>query len=299
MGKTGRRIWFGIAMFLSGLILLLSVGGIVGVWVIERVLADTVVQVLDALGDVTASLRQATQGIDQKLERMQSISTFISTASARLSEQVTDQGLVLLLLPEEQEQNLVELSSSVREAIQPYKDMLMTGLTIYRSIDQLPFVNLPSPNQDQVDKTEESVGEIQSALDSLKTDIVAFRAGTSEKINKVETGADLLTARLGQSRDRLAELDARLAITQENLVQLQETVVRVLVLVSFLITLLLAWVIYSQIEVLRLYAQRWKASGSKTGTEETRDQTVVMKEETSAESVSEIPENPDIQQTTG
>ena len=299
MKNTGRRIWYGIAMFLSGLILLVSVAGIAGVWIIERLLANTAFQVLDAVGNVTGSMRQATDGLDQKLERMQAASTFISTASARLSQKVTDQGLILLMLSDEEEQNLFALSSSVKETVSPLRDMLSTGLVIYRSINQLPFVSLPAPSQEQVDKIEESVGGIQSAVDSLQTAIIAFRSGASDQISKLETGADLVTSRLGQFRDRLADLDARLAITQENLVQLQKTVVRVLVLVSFLVTLLLAWVIYSQVEVLRLHGQRWKASGSKTGTQEPPDRTVGIKDETVIETGSVALENLDVEQKTG
>ena len=44
MRKTGRRIWYGIAIFLSGLIVLLSVAGIAGVWVTQTALSNTVVQ---------------------------------------------------------------------------------------------------------------------------------------------------------------------------------------------------------------------------------------------------------------
>src|SRR4030042_3148922 len=289
MKKTAHRVWYGIAMFLSGLVRLLSVVGIVGVWITERALANTVVQVLDAVGNVTGSLREATDELDQKLERMQAASSFISTASVKLSQNVTDQGLILLLLPEEEEGNLVSLSSSVKEAVSPLRDMLSTGLVIYRSIDQLPFVNLRAPGQDQVDKIESSVGEIQSAVDNLQTEIIAFRSGISDRISKVETGADLVTSRLGQFRDRLSNLDTRLAIVQENLVQLQTTVVRVLLLVSILITLMLAWVIYSQVEVLRLYGQRWKAFGSKTRSEEPTDPTAGIKDEAVIETVSATP----------
>jgi hypothetical protein len=232
------------------------------------------------------------------LERMQAVSTYISTASATLSQNVNDKGLILLMLPEEQEQNLAALSSSVKESIGTLRDTLSTGLVIYRSIDQLPFVSLPAPSQDQVDKIEGPVGEIQSAVDSVQTSITSFRSGASDQIGKVETGADLLTSRLGQFRDRLANLDARLGMTQESLVQLQKTVVKVLVLMTFLVTLLLVWVIYSQVEVLRLYGQRWKASGSKTGTQEPPDQTVDIKDEADIGSGSVTPSNLDPEQKT-
>ncbi len=259
MGKTSRRIWYTTAMCLSGFVLLLSLLGIAGVWVTEQILANSAVQILVAVENLTGGLRQVTQGVDQKLERMQAATISISTASTQLSQKVTDEGLVLLLLPEDQEQNLSELALSVKEAVSPLGDLLTAGVVIYRLIDQLPFIDLPAPSQEQVDRIEESAGEIQAAVDRLETDIAAFRSGTSDQITKVGAGADALTSRVGQARDQLANLDASLALAQESLTRLEQIVVKVLVLAALMFTLLLAWVIYSQIEVLRLYAQRWKS----------------------------------------
>jgi hypothetical protein len=95
--------------------------------------------------------------------------------------------LILQLLPEEKEQNLIELSASVKETISPLHDMLSGGIAIYRTINQMPFVNLPGPSQEQVDNIEKEADEIQSAADNLEKEIAAFRSGTSDKINKVET----------------------------------------------------------------------------------------------------------------
>jgi chromosome segregation ATPase len=268
-------------------------GKIAGIWISERALSNSVVQIMGAVGNVTESLRQATKEVDQKLERMQGVTNFISTASAKLSQKVIDEGVFLTLLPDEKQQNLAELSTSVKEAISPLRDMLSAGLVIYRSIDQLPFVSLPAPSQDQVDKITQSAGEVQSAADSLEAEIASFRSGAGRQIGKVQTGADMLTARLGESRDRLASLDARLAIAQESLVQLQETALRVLALVSVLFTLLMAWVIYSQVELLRLYGRRWKVAGTKPGTEALATQPVGVEDQTAADaevSASEIPE---------
>jgi hypothetical protein len=131
----------------------------------------------------------------------------------------------------------------------------------------------------------------------VRTEVVAFRSGISGRITNVQTGADLLTSRLGQSRDRLSDLDARLAIIQESLVQWQKTAQNVLVLLSFLVTLLLAWVIYSQVEVLRLYVQRWKAAGSKAGMETPPDQVESIKTETIIEAGSEGQNTEGIDQT--
>jgi archaellum component FlaC len=299
MNKTGRRIWYGVAMFLSGLILLLSVVGIAGVWITESLLADTIVQVLQSVDNVTGGLRTAAQGVDQKLERMQSASTYISKAADRISQNVSDQGLVKLLLPEEEEQKLVALSTSVTDTIGTLRDTLSSGLAIYQSIDRLPFINLPSPSQEQVNKIEASIGEIQSAVDNVQAAITSFRSGASDQINKIVDRAADLTSKLGKARDLLANLDARLAILQETLVQLQTTLVRILVLVSILFTLFLAWVIYSQVVVLRLYAQRWKASGTTAMIAESVDLPIDGGDATKNPPGKSSSENSDIEQTTG
>ncbi len=268
MNKTGRRIWYGTAVALSGLVLLLCAVSVIGVWVVESLLSNTVVEVIEAVDGFTGGIREVTDQVDLKVERLQEVSIFISTASARLSEKVTDKGLILLLLPEEKEQNLVELSTSVQDTVGTLRSTLAAGLAIYRSIDRMPFVNLPAPSQEQVDGIQDVVGEVQSLAESVESEITAFRSGASDQIGRVETGADRLTEKLGDVRGRLANLDARLAILQESLVQLQKTIQTALVLGAILLTLLLAWVIYSQVEVLRLYVRRWKISGASVGVEE-------------------------------
>jgi hypothetical protein len=299
MKINGRRIWYAIAMFLSGLILLLSVVGIAGVWITEHLLSDTIVQIFDAVGNVTVSLGQVADGVDQKLESLQAASTFISTAADRIGQNVTDKGLVLLLLPEEQEQNLATLSSSIKDAAGTMRDTLSAGLSIYHTIDRLPFVSLPAPSQDQVDKIGSSIGEIQSSVDNLRTEIAVFRSGITNRIDKVVAGADFLTSRVGQARDQLASMNARLSIIQESLDQWQNMALTALVIAACLVTLFLGWVIYSQVEVLRLYGQRWKTAGQNPGFSDTSDQIGGTKEVSTPESGIVTPENSEAQQPQG
>ncbi len=271
MGKTGHRIWDGAAIFISGLMILFCVVGIAGLWITERALSNSVIQVLEAFVDITESMRQVPQGVNLKLEEMQAVSTSISTAAEEISQKVTDKGLVLLLLPEEKEQNLFELSTSVRDRVSMLRETFSAGLDIYRTMNQLPFVNLPVPDQENVDQVGESIEAVQSAVNQLESEITTFRSGASDRIDRVRQGADLLTSRIDQSREQLADLDARLVVVQEELEELKQTLLRILILAAILITLLLAWVLYSQIELLRMYIPRWKASGTSTRSKERLD----------------------------
>jgi len=251
--------------------ILFCVVGIAGLWITERALSNSVIQVLEAFVDITESMRQVPQGVNLKLEEMQAVSTSISTAAEEISQKVTDKGLVLLLLPEEKEQNLFELSTSVRDRVSMLRETFSAGLDIYRTMNQLPFVNLPVPDQENVDQVGESIEAVQSAVNQLESEITTFRSGSSDRIDRVRQGADLLTSRIDQSREQLADLDARLVVVQEELEELKQTLLRILILAAILITLLLAWVLYSQIELLRMYIPRWKASGTSTRSKERLD----------------------------
>jgi prefoldin subunit 5 len=204
---------------------------------------------------------------------------------------VADQGLIKLLLPEEQTQKLSDTSASVKEAISTLRDMLTSIRTIYRTIDSIPLVNLPYPSQEQIDKFGESITTIQSAADEVTNAITAFRAGASEKINIVTQAVDQLTGRLTDSRTRLAELDTRLANIQDKLVQLQQIVVVALFLMSLLGSLFLAWVIYTQVEVIRLYALRWRASGVAAGIEPAAEESIGAKDEPAIDAGTAAPGN--------
>ncbi|NJD60064.1 MAG: hypothetical protein C3F13_19540 [Anaerolineales bacterium] len=260
MGKTGRRIWYGIAIFLSGLAILMSLAGIVGVWLTQSAVSNSAVQLLDSLSNITGNMRSTAQAVDQKLSDLQDISSSIASASTTLSQQVADEGLIKLLLPEEQVQKLTSTFASVKEAVSTLRDMLTSVKTIYQTIDSLPFVNLPALSQDQIDKFTGSVNTVQTALDEVTTAITAFRAGASEQIGRVKLAADQFTNRLGESRSNLAGLDTRLANIQELLLQLKQIAVVALFMSALFGTLFLVWVSYTQIEVIRVYALRWKAT---------------------------------------
>jgi archaellum component FlaC len=260
MGANGRKIWYGIAIFLSGLIVLLSVAGIAGVWVTQQAVRNTVSTLVDSVITITQNIQALDQNYDQKLANMQEIVSSISTATNTLSQQVANQGLIATLLPEEQSTNLANLSASVQESINTIRDTLITIRSLYQTIDSIPFVKLPSLSQDQIDQFSQSVTTIQTAVDNVTNAITAFRSGASTQIDKLTAAVDQLNSGLSYARNILANVDNSLTEAQDTLNHLQQSFFTVLLLSSGVGTLLLLFVIYTQVEVIRLYVQRWKAS---------------------------------------
>ncbi len=253
-----RKIWYTIAIILSVVVLLVSAVGIVATWVIERTLSDVAVTLLGVVEDTAGGLRNATSRIDQGLAQMQEITTGVEDASAKLSQNVTDQGLILLLLPAEQEEKLVAQVSAIEQTSQSIRDLLATGVNLYRSINRMPFINLPEMNQAQADQVESSVAAARNGVEELRQGVADFRSGVAGAIAKVTAAADVLGERIGDASQKVEKIDANLIALQDLAARLKKNIGTILLIVAILATLFLAFVVYTQVELIRLMVQRWR-----------------------------------------
>ena len=258
----GRKIWYSIAIVLSVLVLLLSAAGVIGAWVVGRSLSNMTVSLLGVVEDTAGGLRQLTQQIDTGAAGIQEISTDVAGVSAKISQNVEDKGLVVLLLPAEQEQRLAAKGESIHETFSAIRNLLASGINFYNSIDSMPFISLPKPDPEKVSKIQKSVEDTRANVAQLRQNVQDFRSGAAGKIDLVTQAADKITQGMGELRNTLAELDSDLAALQELAIRLQMLVPLVFVLVALLVTLFLAYVIYSQVEVMRLFVQRWRLLGA-------------------------------------
>ena len=154
----GRKILYALVIVMSSLILLLNIAGIIGVWTVGRMVSNAAVAVFRIVENSAKEIQASAQKVDGVLERFQARTTEITDATRKISQNVTDKGLVLLLLPEEREQQLTENIGSVRDTFGGIKELFTKAVELYRSIDAMPFVNLPSLSEDQLKNIEESSG---------------------------------------------------------------------------------------------------------------------------------------------
>jgi hypothetical protein len=257
----GNKILYGFVIALSGFIVLLCLVGIIGVWVVERPLSDATVATMKVVETSTGLIRQSGSRVDNALNLLQLKTAEIADASQQLSQNVTDKGLVLVLLPETQEQKLIEIATSAQDTYNGVRESIAKGLDLYRSINRIPFVNLPGLSDDQMDKIDNSMTQIQTLVGTLRSQMSDFRSGVVVKIDKVTGAVNLLTDEITKVRDVLSQLDAKLASLEELSIWLQKVIPGVLVALAVILSLLLAFLIFTQVEVIRLYVAHWRQLG--------------------------------------
>ena len=257
----GKKILYSLVIGMSGLILLLSLAGIIGVWVVERPIADAAVSVLKVVENSSQVIRQANSRVDQTLAALEAKTTDIANSSQQLSQNVNDKGLVMVLLPEEKEQQLAETADSVRDTYSGIRESIANGLDLYRSINRIPFVSLPGLSDDQVEKLESGMAQTQALVTTLRSGIADIRSGVTGAIDKVSATADLLTKEILRARDASAQVDSSLAALEALSVRLQQVIPGILVIIAVILSLIFAFLIFTQVEVIRLYIDRWRLLG--------------------------------------
>jgi len=254
----GRKIWYGTAITLSVVVILLCVAAAVGTWVLGSTLSSIATQVLLVVEHSADGLINFVERIDTEVAGLEETSTAISEVTKQLSQNVTDKGLILTLLPEEREQKLATQADELQQNLNSFLEVLKSGLEMYQAVDNLPFVSLPKPEQESIANLEQNIADIRGTVQQVATGIQEFRNGVSDEIGRVTGLLDDVTARLGETRQNLAQINSNLEAMQDLAARLRSKITLIFTLISIISTLLLTWLIYTQVEIIRLYVQRWK-----------------------------------------
>jgi hypothetical protein len=257
----GKKILYSLVIGMSGLILLLGVAGIIGVWVVERPMSDAAVTLLSVVEKSTVAIRTSISKADQTLAELEAKTAEISDASNKIRQNVDDKGLVLTLLPEEKEKQFVETVNSARDTYTGIRASIAEGLDLYRSINRIPFVSLPGLSDDQMDKVENSMTQIQVLVETLRSGMADLRSGVAGTIDKVVGAANLLGDEINRIQDELAQIDSKLAALETFSIQMQQVIPGIFMAAAIVLTLVEVFLIFTQVEVIRLYLARWRNLG--------------------------------------
>ena len=253
-----RKAWYTTAIVLSGIILLMGVAGIIGGLVINPALSRGTVSVLQIVVTSTGSMRQIVQGLDSGAQEISQLTRETSRVSQQISQNVQDKGLVATLLPEEKEKQLQERIAGMVETLKTVHEALSASVELYQAVSRIPFINLPPLSKEQSGNIEAAVKQEQKDIQDLKQSIQEFRAGAGDKISQVRQAADQITAMMEKLSGDMKSMDTSLKGLQELIARLQKNVPTVFTILTAVNTLVLAYVVYTQVEMMRLVVRRWK-----------------------------------------
>lgn len=253
--SRGRRVWLWLAISISSLVLLLAAAGIVGAWVGRSEGIRFADRALDGVYELAGVGRQGAIRLNEAIGDLFLVTSEVELAVTGLAQSVTDRGVVVTLLPPEKEQQLTESAQRLSDTITSILDVVRTAVSLAEAIDSLPFVNLPKPEEAKLQTMQQNVQEINMAVEQLAADVQSFRDGVATEIGRVATAVNQVNQQLTSTQQSISETEAALARLQTRTQELKQTVRRVLTITAIVLTLLLSWIIYALVVVIR---QHWQ-----------------------------------------
>jgi prefoldin subunit 5 len=250
MKKILQRARPVLAIILSVLVMLISIGGIAGIWVVERAISSAAVQMLGAFDNTAQIMRDGITSVDSGIGTLAETVSTVETASAQLSQNVNDKGLLLTLLPPTKEQELTVAAQSVWDHFASIWDLLNTTKEAVQAINSLPFIELPGDGLASVETLQDWMDGMMTMVEELNAGISESRSQTAANISKITETTANLNDLLAGLRSDLTTADAELNAIQTQSRQLQKLLPTYLLLSAIVLTLLAIWIGYSQFVVI-------------------------------------------------
>ncbi|MEJ2263378.1 MAG: hypothetical protein P8X95_08030 [Anaerolineales bacterium] len=256
-----KRILAGIAIFASGLGLILSLAGVIAVWMVNRPLTDSLTGLLDSAEAVLIFSQDQLDEMDSDLAEIQEVIARVEQAVNQAGEQLAEGNLTLQLIS-----NLVgeELAPKVESAAALIKTIRGTIISVDSTLttaNTIPFVTVPTLPMEQLAEIDQ---QMQAA--------VADARSLVETVNEIEDGVitqtgaaitaqtDRLDALVIQVRTPIGNFNARLADAETKVENAKARITALIDWVSILLTLLLLWTGLGQAALIFLGWYYWKTA---------------------------------------
>ena len=255
--KTVRSAASIVAVLFIGL----SVFGIVAVWSLDRRATEIALKgfglVETAVGLVDAGVARIDGLIATTRTEVRQASETITAVGARAEAN----GPVLNALNERLETSLAPRIGQMQQALAPVRDAVGTIGNAVSMANSLPMVADRAPRLAAVDETfnllEQLTADSTQLRGTLRALAVAPRGQVTAEAVAVLTGlTQRIEMRLGEVQAGVQGIHADVAALQLRLDARKSRLLFLFNLLALLLTLMLAWILYSQIVVIRHYRAR-------------------------------------------
>lgn len=245
--RTSNRLLSILYQTLSVLVILINVALITFMWFVQDNVSSSAVLVFAEIDNVAQVMRNGIARVEPKASNLRRLIGQVEIVSEVVAENVSNNGLFLRLLPQTFVDNLRLSSQSLSENFNAVYDLLGVTSDILMTLEKIPFVAIPERGLSSIATLQVKMEEIGDKVDSLQNNIEDIRVETSAKISQVTDAAVFLGAEVDKFQTDLIQIDTDLDSIQVSVRKYQRLTPPVILSSVIIISLLSAWVVYSQV----------------------------------------------------
>ncbi len=263
--KTIRVAGIGLAVLFIGL----SLFGIFGAWFVDRKATDVALKVFGVIqtgvGVVNAGVGRVDDLIAKSRTEVQQASETIAAAGA----QAQANSPVLNALNERLETNLAPRIAQMQQVLAPVRDAVGTVANAVSLVNSLPMMKDRAPRLAALDDALNRLQELSADATQLRGTLRALVAGqngdiTAETVATLNRLTQRIDTRLGEVQANVQGVQTDIAALQTRLDTRKSRLLFLFNLLALLCTLMLAWIVYTQVVVIQHHWARMRAACGKT-----------------------------------
>ena len=249
--ETFKRFLAGLVIFICALGLILCFAGIIGAWMINTPLTESLTGALDKVEVVLNTSHDRMDRINTNLIEVQDLLTNLKEKVTEAGESLTENSPTLTYLSNKFGADLKPKIETTAEVVSTIRSTIVSVNSSIETANNIPFVSIPSLPMEQLSTLDQQLQEMVTTVKSL-----------GDAIKDIEAGiVDRTTTVIMVPVERLSELiilvQTPVGTFNTNLVEVKTAVVntnaRIPSLIdwgSVLLTLILIWFILAQASLL-------------------------------------------------
>jgi hypothetical protein len=250
--KTGRFAAIAVAVLFIGL----SLFGIFGAWFLDRKVTDGALKVFalieTGVGVVNAGVGRVDDLIATSRTEVRQASETITAAGA----QAQANSPVLSALNERLETRLAPRIAQMQQALAPVRDAVGTVANAVSLVNSVPMMSDRAPRlaalDDAFNRLEELSADATQLRGTLRALVVAQKSDvTAETVATLNGLTQRIDRRLGEVQANVQGVQADIVALQVRLDTRKSHVLFLFNLLALVCTLMLAWILYTQIVVIQ------------------------------------------------
>lgn len=259
-----KKIGHFLLIIIAIVVIVFSAAGIYGTWWLHNTVTDVTLRVFSAINTGVAVVDNGVAMVgglvqDGRTEVQQAEQT-ITTVGANLQENSP----VLTALNNRLQTRLAPAVSKIQTTLAPVRGALQTISTVVGLLNTIPFIQENVPAVDRVDtalsRVDQLAADVRQLDDTLRASVVEGKNELTQEAvttlttltTRIDTGLSEVQTTISGVQSDIADLQARIAARQARLLRIYN-------LAAILLTLLMIWLIYSQIVVIQKHWRGFRA----------------------------------------
>lgn len=251
--QTFKRVLGVIVTVISILMLVLSLAGIVGTWIVRSELDTRLVRVATAAELRVTAIKGGLDRLDTQIGQVNALVAGVEQDVRAFGTDVEQNRPLLTAISDKLGVELQPLFDSVREIATTIAETVDAVNTAIEAVNAIPFISIPAPTlakANQLSQDVEALGtqvrDLRAAADAKRSEIIQ---GTVEIIT---TPAAQIGGALGKMQQTVSGYSQEVGAVQAGLANFRESIGGWLTWVAVILTLIFLWLAFSQAAVFVL-----------------------------------------------